>query len=48
MVALLIDLGADPLAVDGSGQPIALYAMTPDIDRHVMERDPRHDRGVSW
>jgi ankyrin repeat protein len=38
MVALLLELGADPLAVDGSGQPIAIYASTPDIDRPVMER----------
>jgi ankyrin repeat protein len=38
MVALLIDLGADPLAVDGSGQPAATYATAPDIDRRVMEK----------
>jgi ankyrin repeat protein len=38
MVALLIELGADPLAVDGSGFPVALYATTPDIDRPVMAR----------
>jgi ankyrin repeat protein len=38
MVALLMELGADPLAVDGSGYPAAAYAMTPDIDRTVMER----------
>jgi ankyrin repeat protein len=38
MVSLLLDLGADPLAVDGSGQPAAAYATSPDIDRRVMER----------
>jgi ankyrin repeat protein len=37
MVSLLLDLGADPLAVDGSGQPAATYASSPDIDRRVME-----------
>jgi ankyrin repeat protein len=38
MVALLIGAGADPLAVDGSGYPAAMYAVTPDIDRAVMQR----------
>jgi ankyrin repeat protein len=38
MVALLLGLGADPLAVDGSGYPAAAYATAPDIDRPVMER----------
>jgi ankyrin repeat protein len=37
MVALLIELGADPLAVDGSGFPVAAYATSPDIDRPVLE-----------
>jgi ankyrin repeat protein len=37
MVSLLIELGADPLGVDGSGFPAAMYAMHPDIDRSVME-----------
>ncbi len=37
MVALLIDLGADPLGVDGSGYPAATYATQPDVDRRVME-----------
>jgi ankyrin repeat protein len=37
MVALLMDLGADPLAVDGSGFSAAAYAMTPGVDRPVME-----------
>ncbi|HET9983966.1 MAG TPA: ankyrin repeat domain-containing protein [Longimicrobiales bacterium] len=38
MVALLLDLGADPLAVDGSGFPAAAYATAPDTDRRLMER----------
>jgi ankyrin repeat protein len=37
MVALLIDLGADPLAVDASGYPAATYATAPDTDRRAME-----------
>lgn len=37
MAALLVELGADPLGVDGSGFPAAMYAMHPDIDRPVME-----------
>jgi ankyrin repeat protein len=37
MVALLLDLGADPLGVDGSGMPAAMYAKSPEIDRRVME-----------
>src|ERR1043165_4772772 len=36
MVALLLDLGADPLAVDGSGNTAAVYATAPDTDRRVM------------
>jgi ankyrin repeat protein len=38
MVSLLLELGADPLAVDGSGQPVAAYAKSPDADRRVMEK----------
>lgn len=38
MVAVLLELGADPLAVDGSGFPVAVYATEPDIDRPIMER----------
>jgi ankyrin repeat protein len=38
MVSLLIELGADPLGVDGSGQPAILYATSGDVDRSVMER----------
>lgn len=37
MVALLLALGADPLAVDGAGQPVAMYAASKDVDRRVME-----------
>lgn len=38
MIALLLELGADPLAVDGSGQPVAVYASAPATDRLVMEK----------
>ncbi len=38
MIALLLELGADPLAVDGSGQPVAVYARAPETDRRVMEK----------
>ena len=38
MIALLLELGADPLAVDGSGQPVAVYASAPETDRRVMEK----------
>jgi ankyrin repeat protein len=37
MVALLVELGADPLAADGGGQPIASYAKGREVDRRVME-----------
>lgn len=37
MVALLLELGADPLAVDGSGMSAAAYATAPDADRPVMQ-----------
>jgi hypothetical protein len=33
----LLELGADPLAVDGSGQPVAAYVTSPGTDRRVME-----------
>lgn len=38
MVELLIELGADPLAVDGGGMPVAVYAADPEIDLPVMKR----------
>jgi ankyrin repeat protein len=37
MVALLLELGADPLAVDGGGQPVASYAAANGVDRDVMK-----------
>ena len=36
MVQLLMQLGADPLAVDGTGMPVAGYATDPDVDLPVM------------
>lgn len=36
MLSLLLELGADPLAVDGHGFTAAAYATTPDVDRRVM------------
>jgi ankyrin repeat protein len=38
MVTLLLDLGADPLCVDGSGVPAPVYATTSSVDRSLMER----------
>ncbi len=38
MVELLVTLGADPLAVDGGGMPVAVYAADPEIDLPVMKR----------
>jgi ankyrin repeat protein len=37
MVALLLELGADPLATDGSGYTSVIYASAPDADRSVFE-----------
>jgi len=37
MIALLLDLGADPLAVDATGLPMAFY-VTIDTDRQAMEK----------
>ena len=37
MISLLLELGADPLAVDGAGNPAAVYADTPDLDGGVMQ-----------
>jgi len=36
MVALLLELGADPMAVDGSGMPVAAYATSVESDGPVM------------
>lgn len=38
MIALLLELGADPLAVDGMGQSVAAHATAPGTDRRVMEK----------
>jgi ankyrin repeat protein len=38
MIALLLELGADPLAVDGAGQSVASYTTAPATDRRVMEK----------
>jgi ankyrin repeat protein len=38
MVELLLQLGADPLAVDGSGMPVAAYATDAETDLPVMAR----------
>jgi hypothetical protein len=38
MISLLLELGADPLAVDGSGEPVAAYVTSPGGDRQVMEK----------
>lgn len=37
MVALLLDLGADPAATDGLGIPASVYAAAPEVDREVVE-----------
>jgi ankyrin repeat protein len=37
MISVLLELGADPLAVDGAGNPPALYAVRPVVDRRIME-----------
>jgi ankyrin repeat protein len=44
MVALLLELGADPLATDGTGYPPAVYASSPDTDRSVMEMLRTHGK----
>ena len=42
MVALLLELGADPAATDGSGVTPAVYAAAPNVDRQVIEALARH------
>ena len=37
MVALLVELGADPLATDGDGYGATMYATSPHVDRAVLE-----------
>jgi ankyrin repeat protein len=38
MVGLLLELGADPLGVDGWGMPASAYAKNSQIDRPILER----------
>ena len=38
MIPVLLESGADPLAVDGGGQSIASYAAEKDVDLAVMEK----------
>lgn len=38
MIVLLLELGADPLGVDGSGNTAAVYATAPGTDRRMMEK----------
>jgi ankyrin repeat protein len=37
MVTLLLELGADPLALDGDGFPAAAYATAPEVGRRLSE-----------
>jgi ankyrin repeat protein len=37
MVSLLLEIGADPLGADGSGQLAPAYALSPAVDRPLME-----------
>jgi len=37
MVALLVELGADPLATDGAGYGAMTYATSPGVDRPMLE-----------
>jgi ankyrin repeat protein len=45
MVDLLLKLGADPLAVDGGGMPVAAYATDREIDLPVMRKIHEMTRG---
>jgi ankyrin repeat protein len=45
MVELLLALGADPLSVDGSGMPVAVYATNHEIDLPVMRKIHAMTRG---
>jgi Ankyrin repeats (3 copies)/Ankyrin repeats (many copies) len=42
LVELLLELGADPAAVDGEGVPASVYAAAPEVDRTVIEILARH------
>lgn len=37
MVDLLLELGADPRAPDGSGYPAVIHAAAPEVDRSIIE-----------
>jgi ankyrin repeat protein len=45
MVQLLLELGADPLAVDGAGMPVPGYSEDPEIDLPVLQRIRRMTLG---
>jgi ankyrin repeat protein len=45
MVALLLELGADPGATDDAGNPVPSYAMSPEVDRAVLQ--VLRDHGVN-
>jgi ankyrin repeat protein len=42
IVALLLELGADPRATDGEGVSASVYAAEPGVDRAVIETLTRH------
>jgi ankyrin repeat protein len=45
MVELLLELGADPLSVDGGGMPVPVYATGHEIDLPVMRKIHQMTRG---
>jgi ankyrin repeat protein len=45
MVGLLLELGADPLSVDGGGMPVPVYAASREIDLPVMRKIHEMTRG---
>jgi ankyrin repeat protein len=45
MVELLLELGADPLSVDGGGMPVPVYAASHEIDLPVMRKIHEMTRG---
>ena len=48
MMALLLELGADPFALDADGQPVAAYASRTDADRPVMQAIHARTSAESW
>ena len=42
MVALLLELGADPRGTDGAGMSASAYAASPGVDREVLAELARH------